>query len=219
MGWWDFSNIGFLCDEQDINNVRNLLECLNVDFSFYNGSETGPVNYLFWNVKVIIGNNDSELKPEEIYFIVNKVIKGVTIFYESENGSNTSDAYYRYEEIYDPNKRKKYIGVKDYCYGEDEVFGQNVFSIIKEECEQAANERGIPVEWSYGSPQGDCFRDLCYEILYAHGGLQGLGKRESIEEIPEVVISVERIANIIDSLVSHGYDDLATMVKDAFEGV
>lgn len=150
--------------------MRNLLECLNNDFSCYNGSETGPVNSLLWHFKDI-GDNQSEFKPEEIYFIVNKVIKGVTIFYERENGSNTSDAYYRYEALYDPRKGKKYIGEIDYCYGENEVFGQPVFSIIKEECERAAKERGIPVEWSYGSPDGDDFCDLCYEVLYAHGGL------------------------------------------------
>ena len=215
MGYWNFSNIGFSCDKQDVINVRNLIECLGVDFNTFDGSETGAVNFRFRDINDI-GSNKNTFNPEQIFAITNKIFKNVTIYYEREEGENTSDWYTRYEEIYDPKTQIIFIGEINYCYGENEVFGQNVFVVIKEECEQAAKNKGIPIVWDDDYPEGEEFFDLCYEIIGEQGGLRKLGTRESRKSIPAVDISEKQIDTLIGGLLEHGYNDLAIMVKDSY---
>ena len=116
MGSWCFSNVGFICEKENIENVKKLLECMGIDFDKVHGSEDGEINDMFWNV-VDIGRDNSDFQPEEIYTIVNKVFENTIILYESEEGNSISDWYSRFEEILDPKKNKIYCGEYDYCIG------------------------------------------------------------------------------------------------------
>ena len=119
MGSWDFRNIGFSCDSKDKEQVEELLECMGVDFDDVHGSEDGEINDKFWNI-IERGRDNSNLSPEEIYSIVIKVFKNTDIFYEVEEGNNTSDWYSRFEKIFDSKNNKIYLGEYDYCIGEGE---------------------------------------------------------------------------------------------------
>ena len=116
MGSWCFSNVGFICEKENIENVKKLLECMGIDFDKVHGTEDGEINDMFWNV-VDIGRDNSDFQPEEIYTIVNKVFENTIILYESEEGNSISDWYSRFEEILDPKKNKIYCGEYDYCIG------------------------------------------------------------------------------------------------------
>ena len=214
MGYWDYSNIGFACAKKNDKQVKNLLECMGIDFDDVHGSEAGEINSMFW--KAEMGCDNSELKAEEIFAIVNKLFKDTTIFYESEEGNNTSDYYSRYEEIYDPKTNKISIGEKDYCYDGNEVFGESAYELIKEECEKAAKEQGIPVEWGDYYPEGEDFYGLCEGILEDHGGIEGLGTKEYTKNISDIDIKQEYIISILDTAVKKGYDSLAGLLRETF---
>ena len=96
MGSWCFSNVGFICEKENIENVKKLLECMGIDFDKVHGSEDGEINDMFWNV-VDIGRDNSDFQPEEIYTIVNKVFENTIILYESEEGNSISEWYSRFE--------------------------------------------------------------------------------------------------------------------------
>lgn len=214
MGYWEYSNIGFSCAKKDAKQVRKLLECMGIDFDDFHGSEAGVINSKFWNAE--LGYDNSGLKALDIYLIVNKLFKETTIFYESEEGNNTSDYYSRYEEIYDPKTNKILIGEKEYCYDGNEVFGKSAYDLIKEECEKAAKEKGIPIEWGEYYPEGEEFYWLCEGILEEHGGIQGLGTKEYTKDISDIDIKQEDIIKIIDNAAKNGYNSLVDLILEAF---
>lgn len=215
MGYWDYSNIGFSCAKKNAKQVRKLLECMGVDFVDLHGSEAGIINSKFWDAE--LGCDNSELKTEVIYTIVNRLFEGTTIFYESEEGNNTSDYYTRYEEIYDPKANIVFVGEKDYCYDGNEVFGQSAYDLIKDECEAAAKKQGIPIEWGDYYPEGEEFYYLCEGILEDNGGIEGLGTKETTKEIPSVEIQQEDIIRLIDDAAKRGYNSLVEMLLKGFD--
>ena len=150
---------------------------------------------------------------------VNKIYSDTTIYFESETGSDTNDSYRRYEEIYNPRDKIVYIGELDYCYDGDTVFGESVFDILRDECEAAAIEEGIPIEWGDYYPEGDEFSDLCYGILEEHGGLYGMGERTDTKSIENLNVEIEsdKLKSIIDNAAKNGYNDLVKDITRAFE--
>lgn len=215
MGSWDYCQIGFLCIRKNKKQVKKLLECMGVDFSVVYDSEAGQINSKFYEAKMGCGH--STLEPSEIYTIVNKIFENTTILYESENGNNTGDYYSRYEKVYDPETKKVFIGEKNYCYDGDEVFGESVYEIIKEECEEAAKKRDIPIVWGEYYPEGEEFYDLCQEILEEHGGISGFGTKEITEDIPAVEVNKETVISLIDCAAKRGYNDLVKDITKAFD--
>ena len=119
MGSWNFSNIGFSCINKNVERVKEVLECMGIDFDDSRDSEDGVINEMFLNI-VEKGCNHSDFKPLEIYLIVNNIYNNTTIFFETEEGNNTSDWYSRHEEIYNPNTNKIMVGEYNYCVGEGE---------------------------------------------------------------------------------------------------
>ena len=119
MSSWEFFNVGFICEKEDVENVKKLLECIGIDFDDVNESQDGEINEMFWNV-VDKGCDNSDFQPEEIYTIVNKVFKNTIILYEGEEGNSISDWYSRFEKIFDSKKKKILCGKYDYCIGEGE---------------------------------------------------------------------------------------------------
>ncbi len=218
MGSWDFENIGFSCNESNYNLVKRLLYCMGVffdEFENMHGSEVGgPINYKKWEYDEI-GYYLGEYEPIIIYSIVNKICNNTTIYYEHELGSNTADYYYRYEEIYNPQKNKMYIGEYDVCDDDYTVFGKNVYEIIKDECEIMAKEKGIPLEWDEYQPKGEEFDLICHEIIEKHGGLEKMGKRKATKKIPNIEIDQKVIIQIIDE-ADEGYDDIIQILKKSY---
>lgn len=214
MGYWDYSNIGFSCTKKNAKQVKELLECMGIDFDALRGSEAGVIDSMFGDAEM--GCDKSKLKAVEIYTIVNKLFKDTTILYESEEGNNTNDYYSRYEEIYDPKTNKILVGEENYCYDGDTVFGQSAYEIIKDECEKAAKEQGVPIEWGEYYPEGDKFYSLCEGILENYGGIEGLGTKEYTEDIPDTDIKQEDIISIIDNAAKKGYNSLVDLLLKAF---
>ena len=107
MASWDFSNLGASLKNGNALLLKQLLECCGVDFSEVHGTETGTILKQF--KPDFIGNLSIEsINPIDIYMISNKYFRDVYIYFEKENGNNTSDYYYRYEEIYNPKNNLMY---------------------------------------------------------------------------------------------------------------
>ena len=207
MGYWDFQNMGYICKENK-KGVEELLTCIGIDFSKRYASEAGEIHSMFFHPDVIMGLDDSWLDSKEIFAIVNRLFEGTFILYEREFGDNTSDSYYRYEEVYDPENKKIYIGEKDYSYGDSEVFGKSVYELLGKEIEEEANKRNIQKD-------SDDFYDLCDEILESHGGLsEFITTKTRKKTIKTEKIKKENIERIIDTAVKLGYDSLATIISD-----
>lgn len=218
MGSWDFSRIGYICKDNNQKNVKELLTCMGINFSRVRGSEIGERNLMFDDAT--LGLNDGALEPKVIYTIVNRLFENTYILYDSEIGNDTNDSYYRYEEIYDPEKKIVHIAEIDYSYDGYEAFGESVFLLIKEECEKEAKTHNIPVKWDdEGAPDSDDFYDLCDKVLDSHGGLSALGKKERTEAISTVEIKKEVVNKIIENAVKYGYDNLTKLIKQFFENV
>ena len=212
MGYWAFSNLGFICDKENREEVKKLLECCGVNFAVQRGSETGSVNTAFLNVDCM-GAYNRDFECAEIFYIANRLFNNTTILYEAEEGASDNGWYSRYEEVYDPKTARKLIGDVDYCYDGNEVFGESVYKQIKDECEEAAREKKIPIGWGYYYPEGDDFYDLCEGILERHGGLSSFGTRKSTEDIPSVEISQEAIAKLIENASNKGYKSLVEKIE------
>jgi hypothetical protein len=216
MGSWDFSNIGFIGNKNNVENIKNLLEIMGINFEDVHGSETGSINKAFLDVDYI-GENNGSFTPIEIYTIVNKLFKNTTILYENENGNNTCDYYYRYEEVYKPKTKKIEIAEKDYCYDGNEVFGESAYEAIKDECEKEAEKQGIEIEWGDDYPEGDEFYDLCESILEQHGGIEGLGTRKDTETIENIEIENEKIDKLINIATEKGYNEIVDLLNKKFK--
>ncbi len=219
MSSWDFENIGFY-NSDNPEQVKQFLECVGVDFTDVHASEAGTIGKQFRNATM--GENHSDLIPVKLYEITNRLFGETVIFFEKESGSNTSDAYYRYEEIYDPKTNSIYIGEMDYDYGEGTVFNVSPYKLIKNECEMVAKERNIPIQWDIRDcgdlrPTGDEFSELCEQIYDKHGGLEGLGTRQKTENIPDdIIITDDDINNVITNLKAGWCDDLLLLFLMAF---
>lgn len=219
MSSWDFENIGFY-NSDNPEQVKQFLECVGVDFTDVHASEAGTIGKQFWNATM--GENHSDLIPVKLYEITNRLFGETVIFFEKESGSNTSDAYYRYEEIYDPKTNTVYIGERNYDYGEYLVFYESPYKLLKAECEEVAKEKDIPVKWDkdenyYLKPKGTKFSDLCDDILETHGGLSDLGTRQKTENIPDdIIITDDDINNVITNLKAGWCDDLLLLFLMAF---
>ena len=218
MGWWDFEQMGFRCDADNREQVKKLLDCCGVDFrKRYETNVQRFCTLTFDGFGEYLGSRD----PDIVYAIVNKMFGDVTIFFESENGNSVSDYYNRYEKLYDPVEKTIYIGEAEFCDGGNEVFGESVFyTMIKEACEEAAKDKGIPVKWERGNPyepSGDEFRDICREVLDEHGGISELGRKTYSEPIPEVEIDTDTIYELIDDVTMMGHDSLAALIRETFD--
>ena len=164
-----------------------------------------------------IGDLDYYYAPIQIDGIVNKIFGPTFIYYETEEGSDTNDSYSRYEEIYDPIKKEISVGETDYCYDGNLVFGDSVYDFIKEECENAAKEKNIPIAWGDYYPEGDDFYRLCERILEEKGGLKELGTRvdtQTLDDVDKIEIEKDIVDKIISTAKEIGYEDIEILVDD-----
>ena len=219
MGSWEFSNIGFSCKKQDIKLVKIFLKYLGVEFDNVHGSEAGIINPKFNNYDDM-GRYSSKYETEVIYTIINKLFDKVCIYYEREEGNNTSDYYDRYEEVYDAETNMIYIGEKNYCYGDNTVFNQSIFEGIKDKCEEKAKNKNIPIKWREEFdgiyPEGQKFINLCNKVIDSCGGIEELGTDIDYREIDSVDISESIIYEIIDEAAKYGDEDIIERLKEAF---
>lgn len=130
MASWDYQNIGVSVTKDNRMYIEQVLECLGMNLIDINGvcydEQVGPIN------KSFSPNVMGELKISfydwmersdylnALYHFLNKVFGDTYVYYENEVGNNTSDYYYREEEIYDPVNKKIHFAVNEYCYGSDE---------------------------------------------------------------------------------------------------
>ena len=210
MSSWDFENIGFY-NETDPKQVQKFLTCLGVDFTDVHASEAGVINNRFYSATM--SENHTDLSVAKLFKIINEVFGETVIFFEKEEGSNTTDYYYRYEEIYDPKTRKVYINDSNYDYGDELVFFDSPYKLIKFECEAKAKEQGIAIKWThdesyYLRPEGSKFITLCEEVLDEHGGLSGLGTGQNEANIPDIELSKEDVDKVVTNLKACDCDDL-----------
>lgn len=214
MSSWDFLSIGFTNGKKD-ELIKKLLECLGVDFDERYSSQTGEISSAF--SPDYIGDLAYYYEPIQIYGLLNKIFGQTFLYYEAEEGNDTNDYYSRYEEIYDPINNEINVGETDYCYDGDTVFGESVYDLIKEECEEAAKKQNIPIEWGEYYPEGEEFYWLCKGILDDNGGLSGLGTREetkTLDEVDKIKIETDIIDKILSTAKEKGYDDIEKIVTE-----
>lgn len=219
MGWWDYDQLGFRCDDIFRNQVKDLLECFGVDFEKKYGVNVDR----FYSVDlddygVLV---DSRYDIETIYAVVSRLCHDVVIYYEYEHGNTICDAYNRYEKLYDPAEKKVFIGKAEFCYDGYQVFGSSVFySMLKEECEKAAKKKHIPINWDVAGyemiPGSEEFNDICIDVLDEKGGLEYLGRKSYTEPIPDVEIEQEIIIRLIDDAAKIGHNTLAILIGKTF---
>ena len=219
MGWWDFGQIGFRCDDIYRNQVKDLLECFGVDFETKYGTNVDRFYSIELDDYGVI--SDDRYDIETIYAVVSRFCQGTTIYYEYEDGNTICDAYNRYEQLYDPAEKKVLIGEAEYCYDGYEVFGRSVFySMLKEKCERAAKNKHVPVRWKNTGyekiPGSNKFKDVCIDVLYENGGLEHFGRKAYTKPIPDEEIEQETIIRLIDDAAKIGHNTLAILIGKTF---
>ena len=220
MGWWDFGQIGFRCDDIYRNQVKDLLECFGVNFEKKYGATVDRLYSIELDDYGVL--LDSRYDIETIYAVVSRLCHDATIYYEYEVGNTICDAYNRYEQLYDTAEKKVYIGEAEYCYDGYQVFGRSVFySVLKEECENAAKKKGVPINWNDTGyepiPGSDSFEDVCLDVLFEKGGLEHFGRKSYTKPIPDVIIEQETIIRLIDDAAQIGHNTLAILIGKTFD--
>lgn len=218
MSSWRFSNLGASCLNKDKKTVKQLLECCGVIFNEYlHGSEVGEINIMEFTPEIMGEIKFETDKVLDIFYLINTIFEDVTIYYEYEEGNNTSDCYLRKEIIYKPSTKRMLIGELEYEYGTYEAFGKTVYEILKKKMEDRAKAEGIEPKWEkddyYLYPATDEFYDICEEVLEQNGGLEGLGTKKSSKKIPKREINVLLAMKAIENANKLGYTELATLIR------
>lgn len=119
MGSWNFTNIGIGIQEEKYKALGDeLLTLLGYDLE----EETHGSEVDAWYEADIV--DIGCYTQGQLYGLFNTVFGATTIYYEEENGSNTSDYYYRLEKTYNPLTKEIEICETDYCYGDCSIFGE-----------------------------------------------------------------------------------------------
>ena len=126
MGSWNFKNIGISGNNNAKIYIKQIFTCFSIDCDDdIFGSEAGEISGMF-NPEIIANAENAQITALELYRLLNQLFGKTSVFYEEEIGSNTSDYYYRREEIYTPATGRVTIGLRDYCYGDGTAFGRPV---------------------------------------------------------------------------------------------
>lgn len=217
MSSWFFTNLGASCAEQDREYVKQLLECFGTDFRPVHESETGCISDRYR--PHMEGTTDrTSYEVLRLYLLANTLFDGVTVFYATEFGNNTSDYYSREETIYDPVTKKAIIGEARYCYGTSEVFGKSVYVVLREQIEKAAMEQGVAVKWNRSKrPATKQFQAFCDGYIDSVGGLWQIGRQQREEDIPSEKIIIPMLRRILTKASRLGYTRLADMINEKFD--
>ena len=216
MASWNYVRLG-ASSKNNEEDIEQLLECLGVDIDNACMTETG---YISNNYRP---NCEGNIKKEpnnliEIYNLANELFDTVFIYYSWEMGSNTSDYYKRHEEIYNPITKKINIGDAEYDYGSQEIFGENVYEVLKEKIEEEAKKQNIPIKWSSKLiPSTDEFADFCDSFIMSLGGLSTLGKKQEEKDIlTNKKVTQTLIKKIADKAGKNGFIELVNVIKEKY---
>ncbi len=217
MASWNFGNLGASCNKET-KLVEEVLECVGVDFSIINESQTGFISEEYRpKFEGSIKNKVKNLLY--IYDIVNDLFDdNVFLYYSWEYGNSISDYYNRHEEIYNPITKKIIIVDCEYCYGEQEIFGKNVYKVLKKQIEDEAKKQNISVKWDSNLfPSTDEFADFCDEFIDSLGGLPDLGKKIEEKDIPSnKEVNKTLIKKIADTAGKNGLLELVNAIKEKY---
>ncbi len=166
---------------------------------------------------------ESEEDKTELFYLLNELFGKTYVYSENGTFNTVNDYYYREERIYDPCKCKKLYGERDVCYGDESVFGENIWNVAKEYIEHEAREEGIVPEWSVETdgtikPDKDNneFDEFCEEyasfILYDKYGTK---KSETDIEMREP--SKEFIDKIVVRAKETNNTELLAILSEKFE--
>ena len=217
MGSWNFENIGASTIKEMKDMVKQTMECFGVDFEEVHCTETGVIDYTF--SPDLVGSNVERIDPHELFLLLNQLFGSTYVYYEAEEGNNTSDYYFREEKIYNPKTMEVRGGIKDYCYGDNEVFGESVYVVLQEEIEKKAMEKNIPISWDdegyYFGPDWDNeeFAELCEEVAWNHS-IEKLGTKQYVEEIEIKELEDALIDTLIEKSTAKGYAELLLLLQE-----
>lgn len=202
--------------------ISQIMECFGVDFKVVHGSETGKIDYRF--SPDLIGSNNERINPYDLFLLLNQLFGSTYVYYEAEEGNNTSDSYFRKEQIYDPETLQIRCGITDYCYGDNTVFGDSVYAILKEEIEKQAVENGITISWcgeDYDfAPDWDNeeFSELCEDVICKYS-LETLGTKHYVEKIEIKELEDDLIDTLIEKATAKGYAELLLLLQEKSLGL
>lgn len=220
MGSWSYKNLGASATKATKGYIEQTMKCLGIDMdaALYE-SEAGIIDYHRFSPQLMGEATLVDVTPLELFCLLNKLFGNTYVYYEFEEGSNTSDWYYREEEIYDPTTKKIYRGLREYCYGDSTVFGKSVYVYLKEEIEKQAEKRGITISWiGEGFDlkpdwENDEFYDLCGDIK-CEKGLGELGTKQHIEDIKTKEIKKSISNTLVEQAKGYGYTELLAIIQE-----
>ena len=218
MSLWNFGNLGASCNKE-AKLIKEFLECVGVDFSINNESQTGFISKEYRpKFEGSIKNKVNNLL--DIYNIVNDLFDDdVVIYYSWEQGNSISDYFKRHEEIYNSITKKITIGDCEYCYGTDEIFGKNIYRVLKKQIEEEAKKQNVQVEWASGLfPSTDEFADFCDSYIERLGGLPSLGKKVIEKEIiSNEEINQNLVNKIFENAENKGFLELVNVINEKYK--
>ena len=141
MSYWEYSNVGFICNANKRKDVKELLECMGIDFNKKHVSEDGDVCEILDANDY--GSYQGEYEIDIIYAIVNTLYNDIKILYSYEEGSSISDDYYSCEMTYDPHENKIYIYKSGYTNGEEDEDIKEIIDIPEIEIDNSTIQRLI----------------------------------------------------------------------------
>ena len=219
---WNFTNLGVSTTKDNETLLKQLMECVGVDFG--KSSQGIERVKIFFEFHYDLGGafKGTLVDSKKFFYIVNRLFENTYVYYEHEYGNDTSDDYNRNEAIFDPVKRKCFEGSYSYCYGDATVFGEPVYMLIKDECEEAARKQGIQIVWDedYFVPR-DEFSVLCSDILRSHGGLSRLGTKKdeypiNLNDYNKKCFKTKYLDKIIKKAAAKGYTELTALISQKF---
>lgn len=111
MASWDYVNIGASAKKENMNYVKQIFDCFNIDYENIDDLSINDYGERTPHLKDfkpdIIGNADNAtISCKDLYFLLNNLFEDTYVFWEHEEGSTISDYSSESEEIYNPVKKK-----------------------------------------------------------------------------------------------------------------
>lgn len=238
MGSWDFTQLGVSTTKENEELLKQLLECVGVNFDEYPCSSEAGYIYEDKGFYYSLGGDfygffydrcygyEPPFTPYDVFCIANVLFPGTYVYFEHEDGNNTCDSYYREEKIYDPEEGKCFEGEYDYGYdGGGTIFGGSPYPLIKDECEELAKKRGVIIEWDeYGKePANDDFSELCDEVLHENHRLQELATKKTERPVDyngyDKKEMKQKIGVVLENATDYEYTELTALILDRFKDI
>ena len=177
------------------------------------------------NCKEALCHGDiSEYDVDDIYRIATKLFGKIYLEYGLDGGSEESNSFYGIKLKYNENGKKLKEDIHyNYDYNTYEARLENVWKLLKKECEEAANQKNVTIEWGRTgpggrtAPQGEEFIKLCNEVLASEGGLEEVGKYGYTTSVPGGKGPIKKVDTLKEAAKGHNYSELYKLIEEKYK--